>query len=79
MEQKGFIPKFIEAMNHRLQQEQKLLSDEAAKLLSQLGTWDKRMETKEWDIKKLRFSYKRLNRDVDGSKERNCTRAQKTP
>ena len=42
MEQKDFIPKFIEAMNHRLQQEQKLLSDEAAKLLSQLVTWNKR-------------------------------------
>ena len=68
MEQKDFIPKFIQAMNHRLQQEEKWLSDEAAKLLSQLDTWDKRMETKEWDIKKLKFSYKRLNRAVDGNK-----------
>ena len=68
MEQKDFIPKFIQAMNHRLQQEEKWLSDEAAKLLSQLDTWDKRMETKEWDSKKLKFSYKRLNRAVDGNK-----------
>jgi len=35
---KEIIPKFIEAMNHKIQQRQKWLSDEAAKLLSQLGT-----------------------------------------
>jgi hypothetical protein len=39
---KEIIPKFIEAMNRRIQQRQKYLSDEAAKLLSQLGTWNKR-------------------------------------
>lgn len=39
---KDIIPKFIEAMNHRIQQRQKWLSDEAAKILSQLGTWNKK-------------------------------------
>ena len=38
---KEIIPKFIEAMNQRIQQRQKWLSDEATKFLSQLGTWDK--------------------------------------
>jgi len=42
MEQKDFIPKFIEAMNHRLQQEQKLLSDEAARVLFRLILLSKR-------------------------------------
>lgn len=36
---KEIIPKFIEAMNHKTQQRQKWLSDEAVKFLSQLGTW----------------------------------------
>jgi hypothetical protein len=39
---KEIIPKFIEAMNHRIQQQQKWLSDEATKFLSQLGTWNKK-------------------------------------
>jgi hypothetical protein len=39
---KEIIPKFIEAMNHRIQQRQKWLSYEAAKFLSQLGTWNKK-------------------------------------
>lgn len=39
---KEIIPKFIEAMNHRIQQRQKWLSDEAEKILSQLGTWNKK-------------------------------------
>jgi hypothetical protein len=39
---KEIIPKFIEAMNHSIQRRQKYLSDEAAKLISQLGTWNKR-------------------------------------
>jgi len=47
---KEIIPKFIEAMNHRIQQRQKWLSEESAKFLSQLGTWNKKitlMELKE--------------------------------
>lgn len=39
---KEIIPKFIEAMNRRIQQRQGWLSDEAAKFLSQLGTWNKK-------------------------------------
>lgn len=39
---KEIIPKFIEAMNHRIQQRQKWISDEAAKFLSKLGTWNKK-------------------------------------
>ena len=39
---KAIIPKFIEAMNRRIQQRQKWLSDEAAKFLSQLGAWNKK-------------------------------------
>ena len=39
---KEIIPKFIEAMNHEIQQRQKWLSDEAAKFLSQLVTWNKK-------------------------------------
>ena len=44
MELKGkeIIPKFIEALNHKIQQHQKSLSDEATKFLSQLGTWNKK-------------------------------------
>lgn len=38
---KEIIPKFIEAMNHKIQQRLKWLSDEATKFLSQLGTWNK--------------------------------------
>jgi hypothetical protein len=37
---KEIIPKFIEAMNHKIQRRQKWLSDEALKFLSQLGTWN---------------------------------------
>jgi len=39
---KEIIQMFIEAMNQRIQQRQKWLSDEATKILSQLGTWDKK-------------------------------------
>ena len=39
---KEIIPKFIEGLNHKIQQRQKWLSDEAAKFLSQLGTWNKK-------------------------------------
>ena len=39
---KEIIPKFIEAMNHRLQQEQKLLSDEAARVLLRLVLLNKK-------------------------------------
>jgi len=39
---KEIIPKFIEAMNQRIQQRQKWLSDEATKFLSQLGTLNKK-------------------------------------
>ena len=38
---KEIIPKFIEAINHKIQQRQKWLSDETTKFLSQLGTWNK--------------------------------------
>lgn len=39
---KEIVPKFIEAMNHRIQRRQKWLSGEAVKFLSQLGTWNKK-------------------------------------
>jgi hypothetical protein len=39
---KEIMPKFIEAMNHRIQQRQKWISDQAANFLSQLGTWNKK-------------------------------------
>ena len=39
---KEIIPKFTEAMNHRIRRRQKWLSDEAAKFLSQPGNWNKK-------------------------------------
>lgn len=36
------IPKFIQGINRKIQQKQKWTSDEAAKILAKLGTWNKK-------------------------------------